>query len=114
MASLFWSRLRGRGAFERVFRERLSEPFHLNALSLFVAAFGSYRSKVYFDLAFRPYTAFCLLNAADRAKQLGLKRISALEFGVASGAGLLNICKNAEAITRATGVEFDVIGFDTG
>jgi len=114
MASLLWSRLRGRGAFERVFRERLSEPLHLNAISLFVATLGPYRAKVYFDLAFRQYTAFCLLNAADRARQLGLKRISALEFGVASGAGLLNICKNAEAITKATGVEFDIIGFDTG
>jgi hypothetical protein len=99
---------------ERVLRERLSEPLHLNLLAAFVALFGSHRAKVYFDLAFRQYTAFCLLDAADRAASLGVKRISVLEFGVASGAGLLNICENAAAATRATGVEFDVYGFDTG
>jgi hypothetical protein len=114
MTSLLGSRLRTRGAFERVYRERLSEPLHLNAMSALVAAFGSYRSKVYFDLAYRQYTAFCLLDAADRANRLGVKRISAMEFGVATGAGLLNICQNAKEVTKITGVEFDIIGFDTG
>jgi hypothetical protein len=37
-----------------------------------------------------------------------------IEFGVASGAGLLNICENARRVTRATGVQIDVYGFDTG
>ena len=108
------SRLRSTNGLERVFRERLSEPVHLNLASLFVGMFGKYRNKVYFDLAFRQYTAFCLLDAADRAIELGLKRISVVEFGVASGAGLLNICENSSAITKETGVEFDIFGFDTG
>jgi hypothetical protein len=99
---------------ERLFRERLSEPLHLNLLSLFVGAFGSYRAKVYFDLVLRQYTAFCLLDAAQRAASLGLRRVAVLEFGVASGAGLLNICENAQRVTKATGVEFEVYGFDTG
>jgi hypothetical protein len=114
MKSLLASRLSSRGAFERVFRERLSEPAHLNLASLAVAAFGGYRAKVYFDLAFRQYTAFCLLDAADRARSLGLSRISAIEFGVASGAGLLNICENARKVSRITGVEIFIFGFDTG
>ena len=58
MSSFLLSRLTTTGALERVLRERLSEPLHLNFFSAFVAIFGSYRSKVYFDLAFRQYTAF--------------------------------------------------------
>jgi hypothetical protein len=69
---------------------------------------------VYFDLAFRQYTAFNLLDAARRAASLNIDRISAVEFGVASGAGLLNICENASKTTSATGVKIDVYGFDTG
>ncbi len=114
MSSFLLSRLRTSGAFERVFRERLSEPLHLNAISAIVAAVGGYRAKVYFDLAYRQYTAFNLMDAAERAASLGIKRISAIEFGVASGAGLLNICENARGVTRVTGVEIEVYGFDTG
>jgi hypothetical protein len=114
MSSFLLSRLRSSGAFERVLRERFSEPLHLNLLAVFVSLFGNYRTRVYFDLAFRQYTAFCLLDAADRAAALGLRQISVIEFGVASGAGLLNICENAAAITKLTGVDFAIYGFDTG
>jgi hypothetical protein len=54
------------------------------------------------------------MDAANRAAVLGIKSISAIEFGVATGAGLLNICENASAVTRATGVEIQIYGFDTG
>ena len=114
MPSLLASRLANRGAFGRVFRERLSEPLHLNVASAFVAMLGDHRAKVYWDLKFRQYTAFCLLDAAERAADLGIKRISAIEFGVASGAGLLNICEQAAETTKVTGVEFEIYGFDTG
>ena len=114
MMGFLLSRLGTTGAVERVFRERLSEPLHLNGIAAIVAAFGTYRAKVYFDVAFRQYTAFNLMDAAKRAANLGIKRISALEFGVATGAGLLNICENASAVTRATGIEIEVYGFDTG
>jgi hypothetical protein len=79
-------------------------------ISVFVALFGSYRAKVYYDLAFRERFS----EPADRAASLGVKRISVMEFGVASGAGLLNICEHARAATRATGVEIDIFGFDSG
>ena len=36
------------------------------------------------------------------------------EFGVASGAGILNMCQIAERTRRATGIDFHVFGFDTG
>lgn len=110
---LLLDRLRRPGAVERVLRERLSEPLHMNVLSIFVALFGSLRWKIAFDLVFRQYTAFCLYEAATRAKAQGLSEIKALEFGVASGAGLLNMCKIAERVKKATGVTVTVHGFDT-
>jgi hypothetical protein len=114
MGSLLFNRMRTRGAYERVLRERLSEPLHLNLVSLFIMLFGSLKAKVYFDLMYRQYTAFCLLDAAERARASGYSKVSALEFGVATGAGLLNICEISEKVTRATGISFKVFGFDTG
>lgn len=94
--------------------ERFSEPLHLNMLSLFVAAFGSTRAKIDFDLWVRQHHAFGLLCAADNALANGFKRVTAIEFGVANGAGLLNMCSLAEKITKATGVSFNIVGFDGG
>ena len=114
MSKLLFHRLGSPGAWERVLRERLSEPVHLNLLSLFVWALGSWEAKVYCDLIFRQYTAFCILDAARRARALGLSGVTALEFGVATGAGLLNMCEAAEKARAATGVDVRVVGFDTG
>jgi hypothetical protein len=114
MDHLLFKRLQSRGAGERLLRERLSEPLHLNVMAAAVALFGSFRAKVYFDLVFRQYAAFCLLDAADRAKRQGLEAFTALEFGVASGAGLLNMCEIASRVTKATGVRVEVHGFDSG
>jgi len=78
-----------------VLRERLSEPLHLNILSLFVAAVGTFEAKVYFDLIIRQHNAFCLLQAARFAKTCGYKSYTAIEFGVANGAGLMNMAEIA-------------------
>lgn len=98
----------------RIFYERLTEPIHLNILSVFVALFGSYKQKIEFDLVIRQQNAFCLLKAAEFAKSLGIKSVTAIEFGVAAGAGLLNICEISRNVTRETGVDFKIFGFDTG
>jgi hypothetical protein len=98
----------------RIARERLTEPLHLNVASLFVMAFGSFRSKVLFDLVLRPHNAYSLLKAADQAKSLGIQTVSVLEFGVATGAGLMNLAEVAKKVTEATGVKFKIYGFDTG
>ncbi len=100
--------------WRRIFQERLSEPLHLNVLSLFVAAFGGFRARVAHDLVIRHHHAYAILRCADLARSQGLKEVTLVEFGVAAGAGLLNICRIAEAVTRETGVSFRVIGFDTG
>src|SRR5262249_4833873 len=86
----------------------------LNLLSIPVALFGSFRSKVRYDLVPRQQHAFGMLQAADWAKECGIARISALEFGVANGAGLINMCHIAKKVNKATGVEISVVGFDTG
>jgi hypothetical protein len=95
-------------------RDRLGEPLLLNAISLFVYLFGSYRAKIDFDLVHQRPHAFGLLNAANRAVELGIDHIIALEFGVASGRGLINMGRIAEKITEMTGVRIEVVGFDTG
>ena len=100
--------------WERLFYERLTDPLHLNLIALGVAAFGSYRTKVKWDLVVRQHNAYAILKAADTARGLGLKTVSLAEFGVATGAGLMNMAAIATRVTAATGIEFKLYGFDTG
>lgn len=100
--------------WRKILLERLTEPLHLNFLSGLVALLGSYRSKVAFDLIVRQPYAFSLLSAADYAKKLGIPAVTAVEFGVAAGAGLLNLCEIAARTTTVTGINFKVVGFDSG
>ncbi len=100
--------------WRRIFVERLSEPLHLNLLSVAVGAFGSFRQKVDFDLVIRFPYAYGLLKAADLANRYGIHEISAIEFGVAAGAGLMNMEKIARKVEVATGVKIHLAGFDTG
>jgi hypothetical protein len=100
--------------WRRIALERLTEPLHLNFASLAVAGFGSFRAKVAFDLIVRQQHAFGLLAAADCAREVGATRLTAVEFGVAAGAGLLNLCEIAARVERETGVAFDIVGFDSG
>ena len=109
----FITKLKRFRSWERIFIERFSEPLHLNLLSIFIYIFGSFRQKVKFDLVLRFQHAASLYMAADLAKEHGYHRISVLEFGVAAGAGLSNIEKISKKITKDTGIEFKIYGFDT-
>ena len=55
-----------------------------------------------------------VLEAAKAAKNLGIKRISIIEFGVAGGNGLIQFENISIQVEKYTGVSIDVIGFDTG
>ncbi len=110
----FLRKLNRRHAWRRIFYERLTEPIHLNVLSAFVALFGSYRMKVQYDLILRQYNAYGIFQAAELARVLGLQSVCALEFGVAAGAGLTNMCLIAQRVSALTGVNIRVFGFDTG
>src|SRR5436190_14461173 len=79
-----------------------------------VAMVGSFRETVRYDLVPRPHYAFGLLTAADIARFCGVKKIIAIECGVAAGEGLLNLCELAEMVSHETGIEFIIYGFDTG
>jgi hypothetical protein len=98
----------------RIIYERLTEPIHLNLLSLFVFMFGSIRAKIDFDLVMRQQYAFAVMRSAEKALASGHTRVTLIECGVAMGDGLLNLCSIATRVTKATGILFDVIGFDTG
>lgn len=111
---MFIKKLRRLAVLKRIFLERLSEPLHLNILSVPVLLFGSIRHKVLFDLVLRPHNAWGILTAAERAKSQGSSSVTVLEFGVANGAGLTNMAKIGDRVTKATGIDVKVVGFDSG
>lgn len=110
-------------SLERFFRE---PPFRLVAKSAFKLAHRlsqyrglkwlapSIRQRCDWEVSNRPCYLLGLLEAAAQAKKQGVKRISAIEFGVAGGDGLCFLQEEAEAVTRATGIEIEVYGFDRG
>lgn len=75
---------------------------------------SDFRERELWGVVERPYYAYGMLRAADVARYFGKKKVTVCEFGVAQGAGLLNMIELAGHITRETGVEFRIVGFDTG
>jgi hypothetical protein len=71
-------------------------------------------TQIYLGSLKRPQYAMGLYAAALEAKALGIERISAIEFGVASGHGLLNMEALARRLGRFLDVEIQVYGFDMG
>lgn len=108
------SDLLGHRFWEQQLADRLGEPLHLNLASLCVRLFGGFRAKVAFDLIERRRYAMPLLKAADYAKAQGVPKIYVLEFGIAAGAGLVNLAWLAAQVTAETGVEIGIVGFDAG
>lgn len=76
--------------------------------------FLSYETKLRVRSITRSQYGFGLLQAARLAARLGVPRISAIEFGVAGGNGLLALEDHARLVNRETGVEIDIYGFDNG
>ena len=75
--------------------------------------FLSYENKLRVRSITRSQYGFGLLQAGRLAARLGMKRISAIEFGVAGGNGLLGLENHARSVTRETGVEIEIYGFDS-
>jgi hypothetical protein len=105
--------LKRRGLLDRCL-DRLAEPMHLSLASAMVALFGSYRAKIAFDVVRRRHYAYCTLLAADLAKARGIEAVTVVEFGVAGGDGLLNLCDIGRQVRSLTGVRVEVVGFDSG
>ena len=75
---------------------------------------GSFRERERHGLIARSNYLYGMLRAADVAKYFGKKQVTVVEFGVASGNGLLNMINLAPEIEKETGVELRIVGFDTG
>jgi hypothetical protein len=63
-----------------------------------------------------PYSYYAkgLMSAGQNAKTHGYNRISAIEFGVAGGRGLIHLGIYAREVQKLYGIQIDVYGFDTG
>ncbi len=96
----------------------LAEPVPMRFLVLRLLdkglGFLSYKDKIRYNSVDRPHYGYGVHQAALLARKLGLARISAIEFGVAGGEGLLSLERHAELARRDTGVEVATYGFDTG
>ena len=98
-------------AISRVAKE---PPFRLAARALLSQMKLSVHTRSTWELSPRPHYLLGLLTGAKLAAERGVKEISALEFGVAGGNGLVALQQEAEAIERETGVGIKVYGFDNG
>jgi hypothetical protein len=75
---------------------------------------GSVEFRLAFGALARPEYAFGVRQAIFLAKKLGLTSVSVIEFGVARGAGLIELEKYAAELGRAWSVQVEVYGFDLG
>ena len=75
---------------------------------------GTARQQEELGLLPRPHYAYGMLRAADLARYLGCKQVTVCEFGVATGNGLLAMVDLASRLKPETGVEYRIVGFDTG
>ncbi len=62
----------------------------------------------------RPQYLWPLLHAAHVARALALPKITAVEFGVAGGNGLVALESAAATAAKLSGTEVEVFGFDSG
>jgi len=66
------------------------------------------------DVSSKPQYLLGVLTGAQQALKQGQKEMSAIEFGVAGGRGLLALEREAAAVEAALGVRIKVYGFDMG
>jgi hypothetical protein len=60
---------------------------------------------------YRPHYAYAMFSAAVLARELGYRSISAIEFGVHDGSGLIDMEYHAMDIQKYLGVYFEIYGF---
>jgi len=98
------------------FLRRLGEeqPFRLVVRTAIKRFSRNLRIIERWDAVDRPQYLTGILAAADIAKDDGIDSVYAIEFGVASGKGLLLMQEYAAMVESTTGVHIRVAGFDTG
>ena len=75
---------------------------------------GGFRDKEKLGLVAPPWYAYGVLSAADHAAKVGVPAIWALEFGVANGRGMRRLNAISAEVSRLTGIDIYLAGFDTG
>jgi hypothetical protein len=99
-------------------RSRLHEPVPLRflLLSWIDSRFDvlPYLRKLDYATIPKPAYGYSVYQAAQLARKLGHPRISAIEFGVAGGNGLIALERHAKQVEKETGVAVSIYGFDTG
>jgi len=76
--------------------------------------FGSIPTRVQYDIWDRPHYAYGVYSAADLAQRLRYPGITAIEFGVAGGRGLVALEEISKRVGAHLGMEIAVFGFDSG
>jgi len=92
-----------------LFRTALARARRLAYLKLGVPA--SFTTLLRYDALPRPHYAYGVYQAALQARALGLAAISAIEFGVAGGKGLIELERVGDLVKSETGVDVRVYGF---
>ena len=98
-------------SLERLARE---QPFRILARAILKRMKTSVETRATWELSKRPAYMLGLVEAAKQAKRQGVGKISAVEFGVAGGNGLVALQEDARAVELETGVHIMVYGFDAG
>lgn len=95
---------------------RIAKEPPIRLLGKAIAAFSptSIRVRADWDAVYRPEYLVGVLAAADQALKERVQEISVIEFGVASGNGLVTLQRHAESVEKETGVKIKVYGFDNG
>jgi len=89
-------------------------PFRLLTKAVLARLPCALATRVRWELSPRPVYLLGLYTAALKARDQGLPRFCAIEFGVAAGAGLRTLQAEAFAVEAALHVGIQVIGFDAG
>jgi hypothetical protein len=66
------------------------------------------------NASLRPNYTYCVYHAAVLAKKLNHKSVSIIEFGVATGKGLLFLESIAKRISKEIKINIEIYGFDLG
>ena len=109
-----WTKIFSFRILKRIYLERMGEPIIYNIVSIFILIFGNFTKKIDYDLIPRQPYAFGLNEAFKGALKVGAKEIIIIEFGVAAGAGLFNLDYIASKLSKIYGVDYQIVGFDTG
>jgi hypothetical protein len=93
------------------------EPYPIRSLTKAIVKkfeLGKYETRLWMEAIDRPHYGYCLYEAASLAKKLGYSSISALEFGVSGGNGLVCLEYHARNIAPLLGIDIEIYGFDNG